>query len=208
MSASYSNSKSKPGPVYDNFLEALRDLGRGTVNEFKSQAKKAITADVPESFGLSKNGTIQPNESVSMAQIDQAEKRGAENADRQFEARLRQMQQEERSRLLKEESESKQQIKVIQEEIRNLAKSVGEFASEIEKATLQAPVKPGVYHRHFFSQLKNVIITLRKNVQHSKEWLATSNARSSKRGHYWGQVQKSGTKFMLSSERYMVTSTG
>jgi hypothetical protein len=74
---------------------------------------------------------------------------------------------------------------------------------------MQAPVSPGIYHRHFFAQLKSFIQDIRRRVQDSKHWLAVANSRASKRqGFFWGQAQKSGTKFLLSQERYMATTTG
>lgn len=207
MSASY--SKPKPGPVYDNFLEALRDLGRGTVREIKTQVKQAVTADIPQSFGFPSSGTIEPNKPFSISQqIEQAEKRGERQAEAQFEGRLREMQQQERARLLREESDNKKQIVEIQAEIKKLALSMGSFAAEVETAAMQNTAQPGRYHRHFFQQLKSLIVALNKKVKESNEWLQMSNGRKSKQGHYWGQVKSSGTKFMLSSERYMVTSTG
>lgn len=202
-------SKSKAAPVYDNFLEALRDLGRGTVDEAVGQAKKMVTTDIPEAFGLNSAGTLEPNKSVSVAaQIEQAEKRGEQKAERQYERQLQDMVQAERARLLREESQSKQQIKEIQAEIKKLALSVGTFAQEVETAAIQNAVKPGKYHRHFFLQLKSLIVSLNRKVQQSNEWLQMSNGRKSKQGFYWKQVGSSGTKYMLSSERYTVTSTG
>lgn len=193
----------------ENFLEALRDLGKSTVSEISSQAKTAFTQDIPEAFGLgSSGGTLQPNESFNLSELKQAENRGFKKAESQFGNRLSEMRQMERSRLLKEESEAKKQIQAIREDIANLAKSMGDFAQEIQIATMQAPTNPGVYHKNFYAHLRSVIRSLQTRVESSKNWLASSNSRAAKKGFYWSQVKSSGTKFMLSSERYMVTSTG
>jgi hypothetical protein len=125
-----------------------------------------------------------------------------------YNARLSAMREEERARLLRQEAQNREQIKVIQEEIRLLAKSSGELSIEVETATYQATLNPGVYHKNFFSHLKSLLVAIRKKVVDSRHWLAEHNTRARKKGFYWGQVQKSGTKFMLSAERYMVTSTG
>lgn len=205
-----SSSKSKrPVQGSDNFLEALRDLGKGVVTEVKTQAKKIVVEDVPASIGLgSSHGTLNPNESVSLNQLKKAEAKGEENAEKRFNSQLEQVRQQERSRLMREEANTKQQITSIRAEILNLAKSMGDFAQEVQVAAIQAPVNPGIYHRNFFTHLKSMLVLLRQRVESSKNWLATTNSRAKKQGHYWGQVKKSGTKFMLSSERYMVTSTG
>jgi hypothetical protein len=185
-----------------NFLEALRDLSKGAIDEAKIHVSQAITQDIPTSFGMS--GTLEPNKSFSLSEIQSAEKRGEHRAEVRSNFRL----QEERSRWLKSENEAKAQINSIQEEIQMMAKSVGELAHEVEVASFQAPANPGVYHQNFFNQLRSYIRALRLKAQESKNWLSTQNSRASKRSYYWGQVKSSGTKFMLSQERYMVTSTG
>jgi hypothetical protein len=198
--AQVSQKQRRPAPA--NFLEALRDLSKGVVDEVKIQVTTAITSDIPQSLGIS--GTLEPNKSFSMADLKSAEQSGERKAEARFSNRL----QEEKIVWLRAENESKAQVKSIQEEIQLMAKSVGELAHEVQIASFQAPANPGVYHKSFFSRLRSYIQALRVKVQESKHWLATQNARASKRSHYWGQVQKSGTKFMLSQERYMVTSTG
>lgn len=192
----------------ENFLDALKSLGGNVVNEIKDQSKKVVTADLPESLGIKSSGTIGPNEALSLRDMQAAEERGRSEAESQFARQLAQMNEQARARLAKDEAVAKQQVGAIREEIAKLAKSMGEFAQEVQVATMQAPVNPGVYHKNFFEHLRSVISTLRMKVESSKNWLAASNSRGKKKGHYWSQVGKSGTKYMLSSERYMVTSTG
>jgi hypothetical protein len=168
-----------------------------------------VTQDLPESFGVKPtSGTLHPSESVSLDALQRAEADGARKAESMYNARLSAMREEERARLLRQEAQNREQIKVIQEEIRLLAKSSGELSIEVETATYQATLNPGVYHKNFFSHLKSLLVAIRKKVVDSRHWLAEHNTRARKKGFYWGQVQKSGTKFMLSAERYMVTSTG
>jgi len=210
MATSYSNSSKPKNQVQtsENFLEALRGLGRSVVTEVKTQAQKAVATDVPQSFGLGGSGTLNPNESFSLSQLDHAEKKGEQKAEAKFNQQLIQMQEQERARLIRSEAAAKEQIKALQEEIRSFAQSVGEFAQEVQIAASQAPVNPGVYHKNFFLHLRSLIQSLRQRVESSRDWLHATNTRGKKQNFYWGQVKKSGTKFMLSSERYMVTSTG
>ena len=200
--ANVRNSARRPLPA-NNFLEALQGLSKDVLSEAKVQATQAITADIPQSFGL-EGGDLTANQSYSIEDLKNAEKTGENRAETKFNNRL----QQERLLFLRSEIESKQQITAIQQEIQMLAKSAGELDHEVQVATFQAPVNPGVYHRNFFEHLKSLIKTLRQKVQESKNWLATQNSRAAKRNYYWGQVKSSGTKFLLSSERYMVTSTG
>ena len=198
--ATYSNTNGrgqKKTVQYDNFIEALRDLGKGTISEAKTQIKQSF-----------QKGDLKPNESFSVGDLQQAEKKGFEQAKTRFDANLEQFHQEERSRLLREEAAARQQIKAIQEEVRSLAKSMGDFAHEVEVASFQAPVNPGAYHKGFFNHLKILIISLKERVESSKNWLQATNQRAGKRGYFWTQSSKMGTQYMLSSERYMVMSTG
>jgi hypothetical protein len=212
MAATYSNSskanRRKPVQSPENFLEALRGLGKSTVDEVTSQAKRVVQADIPESFGLAPSGTLNPNESLNLDQFKQGQESGYQQAESEFSGRLHQMREQEHSRLLQAEAASKQQIQSVLAEIRQLAKSMGDFSQEVQVAVAQAPVNPGIYHKNFFDHLRSVIASLRKKVDSSNSWLAATNGRAGKKGYYWNQVGSSGTKYMLSSERYMVTSTG
>ena len=205
--ATYSNTNGrsqKRTVQYDNFIEALRDLGKSTLSEAKTQIKQSFKPQVPEVA----KGDLKPNESFSLTDLQQAEKKGFEQAKTRFDSNLEQFHQEERSRLLREEAAARQQIKAIQEEVRSLAKSMGDFAHEVEVASFQAPVNPGAYHKGFFNHLKILIVSLKERVESSKNWLQATNQRAGKRGYFWTQSSKMGTQYMLSSERYMVMSTG
>ena len=199
--ANSSRGVRRPAPT--NFLEALTGLSKGVGEEAKIQVTQAITQDIPQSLGFS--GTLKPNESFSVADIEAAEVRGEHKAATRFSNHLEQ----ERLVFLRSENEKNAQISQILAEISQIAKSLGDMGKEIQVATMQAPVNPGVYHRNFFVQLKSFIAELKVKVAESRHWLATANARASKqKGYFWGQAQKSGTKFLLSQERYMVTTTG
>ena len=192
--SSTQRSARRPVRAPDSFLEALQELGKGVVSEAKIQVTNVVTQDIPQSFGL--GGELKPDQPVSVESLHKTE------------VRLNNRLQEERLLYLRSETETKQQITAVLQEIQSLAKSTGQMAHEVQIATMQAVVNPGVYHRSFFDQLRTLIKTIRAQVQESRHWLATQSARASKRSYYWGQVGASGSKFMLSSERYMVTSTG
>lgn len=194
MASSTNKVVRRPVRAPDSFLEALQELGKGVVSEAKIQVKNIVTQDVPQSFGLS--GDLQPDQPVSIESMHKTETR--------FSNRL----QEERMVYLRSEQETKHQITALLQEIQLLAKTTGQMAQEIQVATMQAVVNPGVYHRTFFEQLRTFIKDIRAKVTESRNWLSTHSGRASKKNYYWGQVGQSGSKYMLSSERYMVTSTG
>lgn len=187
----------------------LKTLRTDTKDELKQQSKAIFSQDIPESLGFTpKTGTLKPNETFSLADVQKAEERGYQKAEVKFSSELKSFNDAQLRRLQQEEAQSKQQISAIREEIAKLAKSVGSFMQEVEIATMQIPTKPGKYHTNFYSHLRTVIISLKQKVESSRSWLAASKGRSQKQSYYWGQVKNSGSKFMLSSERYMVTSTG
>ncbi|MBN1263366.1 MAG: hypothetical protein JW991_03330 [Candidatus Pacebacteria bacterium] len=115
---------------------------------------------------------------------------------------------QERSVHRQQEQEAQLQIEGIRGELLKLAQTTEELAKEVKIAAIQAPVAPGVYHLNFLDRLRAFIIFMRKNIAESRHWLAMCNQRSKKKSHYWQQVKKSGSKFMLSQERYMATQAG
>jgi len=202
----------KPTPQiynFDNFLEAFRDLGKSTVSEAKSQIKQVFTTDIAENFGFDiKGGDLKPNQPLEMRELKQAKNEGFNEASKTFEAQLASMRREGEMHMQKEQVSVRQQIQSIQQEIKSMAKSMSGFAQELEIATMQTSVNPGVYQRNFFMHLRTVIISLRQKAESSKNWLAAHNQRAGKQNYFWSQVKKSGTSYLLSGERYTVTSTG
>lgn len=106
------------------------------------------------------------------------------------------------------EQRAKLEIVAVQQELKKLAESTKHLTKEVEVAVRQDPVNPGVYHLSFLQKLRRKIILFKKRVDESASWLDEFNYRATKKGYYWGQVKKSGTKFMLSQERYMATQVG
>ena len=189
----------------DSFAEALRGLSKNVGEEAKIQVKKAFLDDLPEQLGLKSSVDLKAGQQYSLADLEKAKNEGETKAGKKFENRLSQ----ERTFFIQAEAQVKQQIATIQEDIKQMAKSLGDLGKEVQIATMQQIVNPGVYHRNFFETLRTLIRSLRTKVAESKNWLAANNARAKqKKGTYWSQAKQSGTKFTLSSERYMVTSTG
>lgn len=108
----------------------------------------------------------------------------------------------------REQEEVAQKIKEVQEELKKLAKELAALGSEIDKAITETVVNPGTYHLNFFESLRRYLYQLRKKASESKDWLAISQQRKQSQNHYWGGVKKSGTSFMLSSERTLATQSG
>lgn len=197
-------SKKKRPISSDNFLEKLRELGEDLGDSVAQDVIEGIPSTAADQvFGKGKSGMLKPNEALSLNEI-----REKEQFRRQLNREFFQVRQEERLVFKQEEQRTKLQIKAIQEELKKLVGSTKELVKEVEIAAKLEPVEPGVYHLNFFERLKQTIIDLRKKIEDSASWLSLFNQRAKRRSYYWAQVKKSGTKFMLSQERYMATQAG
>jgi len=199
-----SKSKKQTKLSNDSFLEAIRGLGSATTSgakDFAGDAWSQLSGNYPQSdssdfpdFPFPKPDRLSSPDSKYRRQAF-------------FE---RQKAANEKVVFTQSDQKTKQQISQIQEELKRLAASTNNLAKEIQVAAFQPVVNPGTYHISFFEKLKQVIREVRKRIDQSASWMSAMNSKNSKRqgGHYWGQVQKSGTKFMLSQERYMSNSAG
>jgi len=106
------------------------------------------------------------------------------------------------------QQEVKLQISALQVELKKLAVSTQKLTREVAVAVVEPPVNPGTYHVNFLEKLRGWLILLKKRIDASATWLSEFNQRSKKKNYYWNQAQKSGTKFMLSQERYMTNQAG
>jgi ATPase subunit of ABC transporter with duplicated ATPase domains len=198
---------SNPVQNNDSFLEAFRDLGNDFFNTAKNDLLKAGANDIKDAlFPL--NNPSQKGESSDYLAQKEAE------LERNYRAKLRQTEtihRQEKVLFTREQRETQQQVTVLQEEIKKLAKATSDLASEAKEAeitALQTLPEVGTYHLNFFSRLRKIIAELRIQIQESSLWLAAWNKKAQKRNFYWGQFKKSGSKFLLSSDRYMATQAG
>lgn len=130
---------------------------------------------------------------------------------RKYESQLRRaeiVRRQEQILFTQKEKETQQQVKILQEEIKKLAKATGDLAKEAEISSMEVTPSVGTYHVNFFERLIKAIKVLRQQVQESSFWLASWNKKAQKKNHYWGQFKKSGSKFLLSADRYMSTQAG
>lgn len=131
--------------------------------------------------------------------------------EKEYRSRLRQSEMVRKQELVlftRQQKEAEQKVLVLQDEIKQLAQATGELAKEAEIASMQISQDVGAYHVSFFEKLIKSINALRRQIRDSSFWLASWNKKSQKRNYYWGQYKKSGSKFMLSADRYMSTQAG
>jgi uncharacterized protein DUF5660 len=195
----------------NNFLEAFKEQGRTATSGVVSNAVDQIT-------GVS---NINP-------QVQQAETKPAQNLNQKFNfaefLRLREQKVRQQERGLVEqqrhtetiifhqkEDKAKKEIEAIKIEIQKIievSKGLGGQAREIERTVATNTVVAGVYQSNFFERVLKLLVTIKKQLSESKNWLETFNSRRTNRSHYWGNVKKSGAKYMLSNERYVATQAG
>lgn len=201
------NNRPKKLPANDSFLEALRDLGEGVVDSIANDVVGGTIQETLNQITGRKSGELKPGQTLKLDQLPKTEEK-PESQTKQFTQEFLDIRRQEKIIWRKQEEDTRLQIAAILEELKRLASATKNLAKEVDIAAKQVPVEPGSYHLSFFEKLRQTLILLRKRVEDSITWLTAFNQRAKKRNYYWAQVRKSGTKFMLSQERYMATQVG
>lgn len=202
-----SKRKRKKSLSSNNFLEALRDLGSGMVDSMAHDVVGGVAEEAVDQLTGRKSGELKPNQLLDLEKVGKIKEKG----ERQvwgFQQEFLSLRRQERLIWNRKEEETKLQITSILEELKKIVNSTSKLTKEVEVAAQQVPVEPGVYHLSFFEKLRQTLILFRKRIEESATWLTAFNQKAKKRNYYWAQVKKSGTKFLLSQERYMATQAG
>ena len=177
--------------------------------------KRPPVGKTSDSFVEALKDTANQNRDTAYSSPFDALARQRQQLEQERRLRLEQQQAFEKRRrqeflvFSQKEEQSKHEIKALQQQLIKLIEDTQGLTQEVEIAVTQQVVDPGTYHVNFFDRLRQFIQLMRKKIQDSSSWLSTFNSRAKRQqGLYWAQVQKSGTKFMLSQERSMVTQTG
>lgn len=182
----FDKTKKKPAlPKFQNFIEAFKD------STATNKTDKVINPQGQDKFDF---------ESF----LNQQENRIRQQERQHFE----QMRHEEQVIYSSEKQQEKLEIESLQVKIKQLAKEVGGVMVEAEKTAFQIVVTPGVYHKNFFKRLIALLEIARKSVHDSRTCLQLTNLRNQAKSIYWASVKKSGTSFMLSSDRTVATQAG
>jgi len=197
-----------------NVLESLKDIGSGTTNTLGSEAGQISKDFLAQLLGKARaqnknySGEIGRGESVAMDEVYSGKRENEEKLQKQlsFERRLF---AEEQELVTRKGQELKMQLHALMQEVKNLAAATPKFVEEIEIATFQAPVNPGVYHVIFFEKLIEYIRDFKKNIESASTWLHSANTRAQKKT-FWGQYKSKhgGASRLLSSEDYAQRSAG
>lgn len=212
-SSSTSSAKKRPLPRTDNLLEALRDIGGDSFDTLKKDVFEGIPRDFTrELLGWERpkpkvTGDLMPGQTLKIEQA-LVEEREENKVLRAKLAQEQQMRQEEKSLMANKGQQLRVELHALTNEVVQLAKTTQGLSRDVEIAVAQAPSSPGVYHIIFFEKLREFIASFRKKVENASLWMQSYNGRAAKKKGYWGQVQKSGAKRLLSPEDYNQRSAG
>ncbi len=183
----------------DSFLEQIRGLTSGTSKSLKQDLIKGGAKTALQQFwGTDRNPEMSTMEKMYEPEaIERKErpKRGAYEPTQEiilFSAH---------------ERKTMQEIDSIRGELVALIKVVKEVDFEVQKAVIEIPVKPGIYHVRFLEKIKQLLKIIREKLEDSKTWLKLATSKKKAKG-YWGMYKKKGTSFGLSGERVVSTQTG
>ena len=194
-----------------NVLESLKDIGASSGSSLKKDVVQGASSEfLKQLLGRRPqeklSGEIAPGESLEFSDIYTGRQKEALKLKNQLKLE-HQLREEERVRTEKKSNELKIQLNVIIQEVVELAKSTQGLAEEVQIASMQAPVEPGVYHVIFFEKLLEFVKSFRKKIEDAAVWLHATNSRAEKK-NYWSRYKKHGGKFLLAADHYLTRSAG
>ncbi|MFH1971269.1 MAG: DUF5660 family protein [Patescibacteria group bacterium] len=196
-----------------NVLESLKDVGNTAQKSIKEDLLKGTSEEFfKQLFGQKEEkkytGDIIPGETLELNEVYTGQREENEKLRKQISLE-RNLSSEQKNQSDKQLNELRIQLHALMQEIGELAKVTQNIGQDIEVASMQAPVNPGVYHLVFFEKLLEFIKTFRRKIENADVWLQSSNKRAQKKD-FWGTFtsKKGGAKFLLSQEHYVTRSAG
>ena len=208
-----------PELVTDSVKKQLLDIPASVTRSmwadfFRASARQTL----PEQFFGKNNekkqkpsptaGTLQEGEEMSLARRSETEVVRTPSHMEYF----RTIQSAETVRANKENVETREQVEMLQMEIKKLIKVSKEMETAFKQVSHQvtvdqAPSKMGKYHVSFLEWVLIIVRNARMRVEEGQSWLAMFASKKSQK-QYWNQFKSKGTSFGLSSERTTATQTG
>jgi len=213
-----SMKKQKKQILQENPIEAMRDVASDTVTMAKEDlvvgtAKKMTEQLFGGSIGVSSNiieGNIVESGKMITGNISQGEALSVEDVKkREFgQRRVEEFKNGEKRLSIYEEEKITSQIEEILVELKKIAKETKELEMEFKEVIMESvPENAGKYHVSFFTFVLKLLKVARKKINESATWMSCFSSRKRQKG-YWAMYKKGGTKFALSGERAVATSTG
>ena len=198
-------------PVQTNVLETLKNVTASTGQSLKRDLLGETSEEFFRQLMGNKSekkysGEIGAGESLEVDEVFS----GKAEENKRLKGQLfleKSLREEERSRMERKSNELKVQLHAIMQEVGILAQTTQGLGQEVEIASMQATVNPGVYHVIFFEKLLEFIKSFRRKIEDSSVWLHSSNKRAMKK-NYWSLYKQHGSKFLLSPDHYLQRSAG
>lgn len=207
----YNSSSSNP------FARAIQEIGGTTIKQAAALPGQMVGDAFESIFGTSSSQAASQTDSApnnlnpfakALESQSTPEKLAEFELEKQSAVRHKEIQMTEVFNL--REAKDKELIKQLQEQLRALAKEVKTLDGSVKTAIHADVIDPGTYHVHFFQQLLNFVVLMRKRVQEANTWMENFRARAKKQGAFWGQVynKKGGTQYLMSQEHQVARNVG
>ncbi|MDO8583193.1 MAG: DUF5660 domain-containing protein [bacterium] len=206
-------TKSKAKQYIDkNPIEQLLSIGGGVTQAGKDFSKSVINLDNwDEYLGLTDSEEKKKKHSGELIEGQELSLKEEKQEKAHVEPGIdyaRQIVHAGERALSHENQEMEAQLRELMAEIKKLADSSKELQIQFkEVAVEQHSVKPGKYHKSFFSWLLSVVRVARQKVEDSGAWLTAMQSKKKSR-EYGSMAKKHGTGFTLSNERTVATQVG
>jgi hypothetical protein len=193
-----------------NVLESLKDLGNDSAqsltNDFLKETSRSFFEQLIGIREQNYTGEITPGETVEMGDIFSGKSQEVKKVKSQM-ALERNLNREEKIMNEKKTNELRLQLHALMQEVFSLAQTTQGLGEEVEVASMQVPVNPGIYHVAFFEKLLSFLKSFRNKIENASLWLNASNRRAEKK-NFWSTYKKQGSKFLLSPDHYLQRSAG
>lgn len=187
--------KKYPNSYKNSYLEQIKDLSSGSAKSTKNTADKRSKFLWDQYWGTSSQESYESITSSEKIERKEAPKRAA------YETR------QDVILYTASEQQTAREIEILRTELDRLIKTVKEVDFEVQKAVMEIPAKPGVYHVRFLERVRKILKLIREELEDSKTWLKLSISKRRQKC-YWSMYKKKGTSFGLSGERVVSTQTG
>jgi predicted transcriptional regulator len=191
--------------------KAKQNLKTNPIEQFLSGFDQILgMSDSREKLKKNQETVLFEGQEVSLEKL-QEEKAKTEEKNREVETDINYFKEiihAEEKTISRGNQELEVQLKEIMAEIKKLADSSRELQMQFKTVAVeQYTVKPGKYHKTFFSWLLSIIRVARMKVEDSGAWLTAMHNKKKSRD-YWTIAKKRGTSFTLNNERTVATQVG
>lgn len=196
--------------THENLVESFGGIASGIGQQAKDSVKEMISVEKILGFGIEHSGELSEGEELNLKELhgkNQEETKEKADIEPGIEYSREIVHVGERA-VNRENTEIEAQLRELMEEIKKLTDSSKVLQMEFKEfAVEQHAIKPGKYHKSFFSWLLTVVRNARMKVEDSGAWLSAMHSKKKSR-EYGAMAKKHGTTFTLNNERNVATQVG